>query len=218
MHISDFLSRHPDNEDSPNEIIPIAFMLQELETDKFLDHLLYLKEEVDVLPEEDNYVPYHEDDFMFLFSDDKYDNFSSLSELYSTESMRIESLNVCRESVEERTNVIQREISRTTFQLTLQTATLLGEKQLNIILNIKTSNLTFSTLHGERVTWPKMWDLLTQTAGQLPITSDQLHSYKVLYSVYIEYSLFLSLESGSGNRKSTKSAGNCKDVSILKPL
>ena len=40
MHISDFLSRHPDDEDSPNEIIPIAFMLQELETDKY--HLLYL--------------------------------------------------------------------------------------------------------------------------------------------------------------------------------
>ena len=29
------------------------------------------------------------------------------------------------------TNVFQREISRTTFQLTLQTATLSGEKQLN---------------------------------------------------------------------------------------
>ena len=95
MHISDFLSRHPDDEDSPNKIIPIAFMLQEM--DKFPDHLLYLKEEVDVLPEQDNYVPYHEDDFIFLFSDDKYDNLSLLSELYSTESMRIEGLNVCRE-------------------------------------------------------------------------------------------------------------------------
>ena len=40
MYISDFLSRHPDDEDSPNEIIPIAFMLQELEPDKFPDHLL----------------------------------------------------------------------------------------------------------------------------------------------------------------------------------
>ena len=49
MHISDFLSRHPDDEDSPNEIIPIAFMLKELETEKFPDHLLYLKEEVDAL-------------------------------------------------------------------------------------------------------------------------------------------------------------------------
>ena len=30
MHISHFLSRHTDDEDSPNEIIPIAFMLQEI--------------------------------------------------------------------------------------------------------------------------------------------------------------------------------------------
>ena len=97
MHISDFLSRHPDDEDSPNEIIPIAFMLQELETDKFPDHLLYLKEEVDALPEQDNYIPYHEDDFMFLFSDDKHDNLSLISELYCAESTRIEGLNVCRE-------------------------------------------------------------------------------------------------------------------------
>ena len=71
MHISDFLSRHPDDEDSPNEIIPIAFMLQELGNSKFPDHLLYLKEEVDALPEQDNYIPYQEDDFMFIFSDDK---------------------------------------------------------------------------------------------------------------------------------------------------
>ena len=35
MHISDFLSRHPDDEDSPNEIIPIAFMLRELEQPDF---------------------------------------------------------------------------------------------------------------------------------------------------------------------------------------
>ena len=41
------------------------------------------------------------------------------------------------------TNVFQREISRTTFQLTLQTATLLGEKQLIIILKNKNSKLTF---------------------------------------------------------------------------
>ena len=97
MHISDFLSRHPDDEDSPNEIIPIAFMLQELETDKFPDHLLYLKEEVDALPEQDNYIPYHEDDFLFLFSDDKHDNLSLISELYCAESTRMECLNVCRE-------------------------------------------------------------------------------------------------------------------------
>ena len=65
--------------------------------DKFPDHLLYLKEEVDALPEQDNYIPYHEDDFMFLFSDDKHDNLSLISELYCAESTRIECLNVCRE-------------------------------------------------------------------------------------------------------------------------
>ena len=80
MHISGFLSRHPDEENSPNEIISFAFMLQELEMDKFHDHLLYLKEEVDALPEQDNYIPYHEDDFMFPFSNDKHDNLSLISE------------------------------------------------------------------------------------------------------------------------------------------
>ena len=59
MHISDFLSRHPDDEDSPNEIIPIAFMLRELEKPDFPEHFLYLKEEVDALPEQENYEPYH---------------------------------------------------------------------------------------------------------------------------------------------------------------
>ena len=44
LHISDFLSRHPDDEDSPNEIIPIAFMLRELEEPDFPDSFLYLKE------------------------------------------------------------------------------------------------------------------------------------------------------------------------------
>ena len=72
-------------------------MLQELETPKFPDHLLYLKEEVDALPEQENYVPYHEDDFMFLFSDDKHDNMSLLSELYSAEYTRIDSLCVCKQ-------------------------------------------------------------------------------------------------------------------------
>ena len=76
MHISDFLSRHPDDEDSPNEIIPIAFMLQELGNLKFPDHLLYLTEEVDALPEQDNYIAYQEDNFMFFLSDDKHDNMS----------------------------------------------------------------------------------------------------------------------------------------------
>ena len=97
MHISDFLSRHPDDEDSPNEIIPIAFMLQELGNSKFPDHLLYLKEVVDALPEQDNYIPYQEDDFMFIFSSDKHENMSLLSDLYGTEYSRINSLNVCKQ-------------------------------------------------------------------------------------------------------------------------
>ena len=97
MHISDFLSRHPDDEDSPNEIIPIALMLQELETSKFPDHLLYMEKEVDALPDHDNYEEYHEDDFMFLFPDDKHENMTLLSELYRSEYTRIESLSVCKE-------------------------------------------------------------------------------------------------------------------------
>ena len=116
MHISDFLSRHPDDEDSPDEIIPIAFMLQELETDRFPDHLLYLKEEVDALPEQDNYIPYHENDFMFLFSDDKHDNLSLISELYCAENMRIESLKLCREEksqLHDILNVMTRSMSKT---------------------------------------------------------------------------------------------------------
>ena len=73
------------NEGSPNEIIPIAFMLQELGNSKFPDHLQYLKEEVDALPEQDNYIPYQENDFMFIFSDDKHENMSLLSELNGAE-------------------------------------------------------------------------------------------------------------------------------------
>ena len=46
MHISDFLSRHPDDEDSPNEIIPIAFMLRELEKPDFPENFLYLEKEI----------------------------------------------------------------------------------------------------------------------------------------------------------------------------
>ena len=42
MHISDFLSRHPDDEDSPNEIIPTAFMLRELEEPDFPENFFYL--------------------------------------------------------------------------------------------------------------------------------------------------------------------------------
>ena len=97
MHILDFLSRHPDDEDSPNEIIPIAFMLRDLEKPDFPENFLYLKEEVDALPEQENYEPYHENDFMFIFSRDSHENMSFLSDIYSTEYTRIETLNVCTE-------------------------------------------------------------------------------------------------------------------------
>ena len=101
MHISDFLSRHPDDEGSPNEIIPIAFMLQQLGNSKFPDHLLYLKEKVDELLEQDNYIPYQEDDFMFIFSNDKHENMSLLSDLYGAETSRIDSLCVCKQEKEQ---------------------------------------------------------------------------------------------------------------------
>ena len=115
MHISDFLSRHPDDEDSPNEIIPIAFMLQELGNSKFPDHLLYLKEEVDALPEQDNYIPYQENDFMFIFSDDKHENMSLLSDLYGAEGLRIDSLCVCiqeKRQLHEILNIMTRSMSK----------------------------------------------------------------------------------------------------------
>ena len=101
MHISDFLSRHPDDEGSPNEIIPIAFMLQEIGNLEFPDHLLYLEEKVDELPEQDNYIPYQEDDFMLIFSDDRHENMSLLSDLYGAESSRIDSLCLCRQEKEQ---------------------------------------------------------------------------------------------------------------------
>ena len=50
------------------KFIPIAFMLRELEEPDFPENFFYLKEEVDALPEQENYEPYHEDDFMFIFS------------------------------------------------------------------------------------------------------------------------------------------------------
>ena len=59
--------------------------------------IIYLKEEVDALPEQENYIPYHEDDFMFLFLDGKHDNMSLLSELYSAEYTIIDSLCVCKQ-------------------------------------------------------------------------------------------------------------------------
>ena len=115
MYISDFLSRHHDDEDSPNEIIPIAFMLQELGNSKFPDHLLYLKEEVDVLPEQDNYISYQEDDVMLIFSDDKHENMSLLSELYGAECSRIDSLYMCiqeKRQLHDVLNIMTRSMSK----------------------------------------------------------------------------------------------------------
>ena len=86
--------------------------------------------------------------------------------------------NASLESVEERTNVTQREISRTTFQLTLQTATLQGEKQLNIIFKVKTSKLTFLTLFGGRVTYSKWVTLTTKRRVKTPICSSGYTSTK----------------------------------------
>ena len=115
MHKSDFLSGHPDDEDSPNEIVPIAFMLQEIGNSKCPDYLLYLKEEVDALPEQDNYIPYQEDDFMFIFSDDRHDNMSLLSDLYGAECSRIDSLCVCkqeRRQLHDILNIMTRSMSK----------------------------------------------------------------------------------------------------------
>ena len=56
-----------------------------------------MKEEVDALPEQDNYIPYQENDFMFIFSDDRHKNMSLLSDLYSAECSRINSLCVCKQ-------------------------------------------------------------------------------------------------------------------------
>ena len=108
MHISDFLSRHLDDEDSPNEIIPIVFMLRVfmLEEPDFPENFLYLKEEVDALPEQENYEPHHEDDFMLIFSSDSHENMSFLSDMYSTEYRRIETLNVCTEEKKQLHNIL----------------------------------------------------------------------------------------------------------------
>ena len=116
MHVSDFLSRHPDDEDSPNEIIPITFMLRKLEEPDFPENFLYLKEEVDALPEQGNYEPYHEDDFMFIFSNDSHENMSFLSDIYSTEYTRIETLNVCTEEkkqLHDILNIMTRSMAKT---------------------------------------------------------------------------------------------------------
>ena len=47
-------------------------MLRELGQPDFPENFLYLKEEVDALPEQENYEPYHENDFMFIFSNDSH--------------------------------------------------------------------------------------------------------------------------------------------------
>ena len=107
MHISDFLSRHPDDEGSPNEIIPIAFMLKELGNAEFPDHLLYLEEKVDELPKQDNYIPYQENDFMFILSNDKHENISLLSDLYGAESSRIDSLYVYKQEKEQLHDILK---------------------------------------------------------------------------------------------------------------
>ena len=65
--------------------------------------------------------------------------------------------NVFLESVEEKTNAKQWEFSCTTFHLTLQTAIQLKQKQLNIILKIKTSKLTFQSLIIGAGHQPKRW-------------------------------------------------------------
>ena len=44
-----------------------------------------------------NYEPYHENDFMLIFSNDSHENLSFLSNIYRTEYTRIETLNVCTE-------------------------------------------------------------------------------------------------------------------------
>ena len=56
-------------------------MLRELEEPHFLENFLYLKEEVDAIPEQENYEPYHEDDFMFIFSNDS--NMSDKNDMMS---------------------------------------------------------------------------------------------------------------------------------------
>ena len=60
---------------------------------------------------------------------------------------------------------------RTTFQLTLQTTMLQGEKQLNIIIKLKTSKLTFLTLFGGRVPYSKWVTLPTKWQVKTPIYS-----------------------------------------------
>ena len=75
-----------------------------------------MKEEVDALPEQENYEPYHENDFMFIFSNDSHENMSMLSNIYSTEYTRIETLNVCTEEknqLHDILNIMTRSMAKT---------------------------------------------------------------------------------------------------------
>ena len=53
------------------------------------------------ITEQDNYIPYQEDDFMFIFSNDKHENMSLLSDLYGAECSRIDSFNICKQEKEQ---------------------------------------------------------------------------------------------------------------------
>ena len=91
-------------------------MLRELEKPDFPENFLYLKEEVDALPKQENYEPYHENDFMFIFSNDSHENISMLSNIYNTEYTRIETLNVCTEEknqLHEILNIMTRSMAKT---------------------------------------------------------------------------------------------------------
>ena len=75
-----------------------------------------MKEEVDALPEQENYEPYHENDFMFIFSNDSHENMSMLSNIYSTEYTRIETLNVSTEEknqLHDILNIMTRSMAKT---------------------------------------------------------------------------------------------------------
>ena len=60
--------------------------------------------------------PYHENDFMFIFSNDSHENMSILSNIYSTEYTRIETLNVCTEEknqLHDILNIMTRSMAKT---------------------------------------------------------------------------------------------------------
>ena len=70
---------------------------------------------MDALPEQDNYISYQEDYFMFIFSDNKHENMSLLSDLYGAECSRINSLCVCeqeRRQLHDILNIMTRSMSK----------------------------------------------------------------------------------------------------------